>query len=370
MKFTCLKENLFPAIEAISRVGGRATTLPILQQTLIEATEGRISFTTTDLEIAIETWVSGKVDQPGKGTAPTALFTQLITQALPGKISVERKSAALAVKTENFSSTLAGFDPAEFPIIPKLASARRAGTIPGETLARAITQVLPAAATSDVRPELSGLYLEFGGRALTLAATDSFRLAERTLTPVARREGEKPEKVIVPARAMSEVSRIFGVGNEEIEVLVEKAQIVFQAKNTRLTSRLIEGEYPEYRAILPKSAATELVVSRQELLAHIRTASLFAGRVKDVVLEGNPEKGTLAIRSGEGDVGEYEATMPAHGSGDAVTVTFNHRYLLDGLGALEGEEVKLAFSGEAAPGLLQDPNEKRFLYLLMPIKRT
>ncbi|MBI2582769.1 DNA polymerase III subunit beta [Candidatus Azambacteria bacterium] len=237
MKFTCLKENLFPAIEAISRVGGRATTLPILQQTLIEATEGRISFTTTDLEIAIETWVSGKVDQPGKGTAPTALFTQLITQALPGKISVERKSAALAVKTENFSSTLAGFDPAEFPIIPKLASARRAGTIPGETLARAITQVLPAAATSDVRPELSGLYLEFGGRALTLAATDSFRLAERTLTPVARREGEKPEKVIVPARAMSEVSRIFGVGNEEIEVLVEKAQIVFQAKNTRLTSR-------------------------------------------------------------------------------------------------------------------------------------
>lgn len=363
MKITCTTENLRTAVTAVERFTGRHITLPILSHFIIQATEKKILLLATNLEVGIEYQLSAKLHKPGTVSVPAKLFTQVLHSLPDEQVTCEAKHHQLILHTPTTDAVLNGLNPNDFPNLPTIKR-EHSFTITAQLLIRALQQVVPAAATSDVKPELSGVLVRTAPETLTLAATDSFRLAERRVTPA---EGVLDTvECIVPARLAGELLRAIPDGDTEVEVTVGEHQIVFAWDGTRILSRLIDGAYPPYQNIIPQSYETTVLVGRGELLPTVRLASVFSSRLNDVTLRFSSTE--LEVTTTNADTGSTRIRLAVKGRGAAGSVVFNHRFLSDGLEAAGGEQVLLSMNGVSGPTLIQNPSDPSFRYLLMPIR--
>jgi DNA polymerase-3 subunit beta len=373
MKLTCLQENLNRGLSIVGRAVATRTTLPITNNVLLATDEGRLKLVATNLEMAISCWIGAKIEEEGSITVPARLLTEFVS-SLPSEtisVNLSPQTKTLGLKCARFEARISGIDAKEFPPIPSVDDGITT-KVEVEALRQAINQVVFAAATEESRPVLTGVCTQFEGSVLTLAAADGFRLAVFKM-PVKDKIKEKTE-VIIPARTLAELNRLIGDQDEAVILTLNpnKSQVLFRLKSTELVSQLVQGTFPNYSQLIPKSYNTRVIVSVAEFLRATKTASIFArdgsGIVRLVVTPGsekNPGKLAVSARSEEigDDVGEIDATV----EGAEAKIAFNGKYLADVLGVLHESQVALAITNPSSPGLISPVGTDNYTHVVMPM---
>lgn len=372
MKVTCLQENLARGLQLAGRGVSARTTLPILGNVLLRTDGGRLKLTATNLEVGINCWVAAKVEDDGAITVPAKLFTDFVNSLPPGPIelSLNVRTKTVHIKSGPFEANLKGLDAEEFPIIPG-APDEPTTKIAQSALRRMIREVAFVAATDDSRPVLTGVLTTFEGDEVLMAAADPYRLSVRhapLLSPVA----EKLE-VIIPAKSLFEVERILSDTDDAAEIFVtpNKSQVIFHAQDVDLVSRVIEGQFPNYRQVIPASSQTTVVVQRDELLKATRLASYFARDAANIVrFQIDPSSETpLVVSATAAEVGDNTGRIEATVQGQPTTIAFNSRFVQDALGSLAAPEIKLELGGPLAPGVIRVVgDEETYLHVVMPLR--
>lgn len=373
MKLSCIQENLNKGLSIVGRAVVPRSTPPITGNVLLVTDQSRLKLVATNLEIAITCWVGAKVDEEGAITVPARLLTEFVGSLPNDKIelSVAPPGKAMQVRCARFEARINTLSAEDFPPIPAVAGGV-ATQIDAEALRQAINQVVFAAAVEESHPVLTGVHTNFDGGLLTLAASDGFRLAVHTTslsTPVT----EKTE-IIVPARALAELSRLLADQEQPVEVVVNPArsQALFRLKNIELVSQLIRGTFPNYAQLIPRSYATRTVVAIDDFLRATRSASIFArdgsGIVKIQVTPGSelkPGKMTISTRAEElGDnVGEIDALV----DGEEAKVAFNVKYLTDVLNVLHDGQVALETTSPSSPVIIRPVGATNYIHVIMPM---
>lgn len=374
MNLTIKQEILKNGISVVERVSQKNLSLPILQNVLVKGEKNFLNLSTTNLEIGIKWWALAKINKEGEITIPTHLFSNIVN-FLPNKvIKLEKKDSALTVECENYYTSLFGLEPEEFPIIPILKEGEKI-SLNSQKLCQGLSQVVDISSPSVARPEISGVYLHFQNNLIKLAATDSFRLAEKKIfqeMPLS-----KEISLILPRQTAKEILNIFGEKEIGLQVYFSPSQILFESQMTeiphpqiQISSKLIEGEYPNYEAIIPKKSETQIILPKTEFLNQIKSASLFSGKINEVSFKINPRKGVVEINSQNLELGKYQSEIPAKIKGKEIKISFNHRFLSDGLFQIKTPEVILELTGEEGPAVLKPVGDESYLYVVMPIKAS
>jgi len=374
MRVSCLQENLARGLSVVGRAVATRSTLPVLSNVLLATDEGRLRLSATNLEIGINCWIGAKVEEEGAVTVPARLLTELVSSLPPERIDLELvvRTRRLHLRCGRFEAEINTIDASEFPIIPTSAEDYKVALNP-VTLHQMIGQVVFAAAVDEARPVLTGVFTHFEDSRLTMAAADGFRLSVRT----AELPAPVPESigVIVPARALAELARIAPKEEEEaIEVSItpSRSQILFQMKDATLVSQLIEGNFPDYKAIIPKTYNTRTVVSTADFLKAVRIAFLFAREASNIVrlqimpgTELAPGHMTVAATSAElgENIGEIEASI----EGEPIEIAFNARYLIEVLSVIPTAQVALETTTPTSPGVIRPVGEEDFTHVIMPM---
>ena len=365
MKIICTVENLKTAIGAAERFTSRHITLPILSYLLLSAEQGRILISATNLEMGIKCEISGKIQKPGVAAIPAKALSQILQTIKDDNITLDSKQNQLLLHTQSSDITLIGLNPDDFPKIPEIKKENQL-TVGASDFTFSLQQIIPAAATSDLKPELSGVLFAASPGVLTMATTDSYRLAEKILNQDTG-AAEKNE-CIIPARTIQEVIRVISGSEGDIKISSGERQIVFEWGSTTIISRLIDGNFPPYKNLIPKTHEATIVVNRDDLLRKVRLASVFSTRLNDVTLQFSPNQ--LEVATINSETGQITSRLAAKVKGQAGVVMFNYRYLLDGLEAVGGENAVLNLNGSSGPALIQNTEDASFLYLIMPIRST
>jgi DNA polymerase III subunit beta len=369
MKLIVIKGNLKEGLGIVERASGDTSTLPVLKNVLIEAVENKIHLTATNLEIAISYVVPGKILEAGRITAPLRVFADLINNLQSERLNIEVKERALELKTDNYQAMLQGVAADEFPLVPQIKDMAEWIEMEGEVLKSALAQIVSSAQSSELRPELNTVLFDFSLDQLKLVATDSFRLAEKTIPANQFKSNrEAGFRILVPARTALEVSRIVK-DDEKVRIYHDENQILFQTEQLSCISRLVSGNFPDYTAITPKSFETEVVLDRQELMNALKVAGVFTSKVSEIKVKIGEGKKNIEVFSND-QMGENNYLIPAKISGKSKEISFNWRYILDGLRAMDTEDVYWGINEENRPALLKSPNDGSFFYIVMPILKA
>jgi DNA polymerase-3 subunit beta len=370
MKFIAIRSNIKDAISIIEKATGENQNLPILKNVLIEASESAILFATTNLEIAIKHNVAGKVIEPGKTTAPLALLSGLIGNIQSERLNFEKKGNDVEIATDNYSAVIHGMPPDDFPITPKIKSSDGFIEIKGAFLREAIQQVTVASQFSDLRPELNSILFNFSLEELKLASTDGFRLAEKTIPAnLFTAKKVEPFKVLVPLKTSLEITRIFK-DDELVRITMDENQVLFQSEKTELMSRLIEGSFPDYSAIVPHEFTAEIVVDREEFANAIKLSGIFGQKNSEVKITTHQNKKAIEMRAADQALGENVYTLAAKIKGEPGETYFNWRYLADPLKAIKTDDIFMGLQDESSPVLVRSTSDTSYYYVLRPILKS
>jgi len=375
MKIFSLQENLKQGLALVGHVAGKNINLPILNNILLKAEQGKIRLVATNLEIGITSVVRGKIEVEGAFTANSKIISDCVNLLPNKKIGLEQRGDDLLVDGENYQAKIKGQSAEEFPLIPEV-DRKNYFSVPAEAVKKAISQVIFATAISETRLELSGVLFIFAGNNLTIAATDSYRLAEKKIQIKSTSEEEK--KIIIPAKTLQELLRVLSVdlgdevegGGQELRLYLSSNQILFTYGSAELVSRLIEGQYPDYQQIIPTSSKTKITIDRQELIRAVKLASLFSKTgINDVNLDFPVGKNQVVVSSVSGQTGENITNLAAKVTGDDNSIVVNYRYLLEGLSSIESEAIKIEVIDSNTPCLVRPEQDQDYLYIIMPIKQ-
>lgn len=370
MKFIAIRANVKDAISAVEKAVGENTNLPILKNILIEAEDNTITFTATNLEVAIIYRVAGKIIENGKVTVPAALFASLIGNIQSDRLNFEKKENALEVATDNYSAVINGISADEFPVPPKIKNNESPIEIKSAFLKEAIQQVTVASQYSELRPELNSVLFNFSVESIVLASTDGFRLAERSIPAnLFSAKKKEPFQMLVPLRTALEVARIMR-DDEMVRVHQDENQVLFKTEQTEMISRLVEGSFPDYSAIVPHEFAAEVVVERDEFLNAIKLAGVFGQKNSEVEIKIHQNKKAIEVSSADQALGANNHILPAKIKGDIPGVFFNWRYLSDPLKAIKGEDVFIGLQEDAGPALIRATSDTSYYYVLKPILKS
>jgi len=323
--------------------------------------------------MAISCWTGAKVEEEGAITIPARLITEFISSLPSDKIdmSLSPKTKTLELKCARFEARISGVDAKDFPPIPTIEEGITA-TVEAEAFRQAISHVVFAAATEESRPVLTGVYAQFEGDMLTLAAADGFRLAVYKL-PIATPIDEKTE-VIIPARTLAELNRLVADQEEAVEIMLNpnKSQALFRLKNVELVSQLVQGTFPNYAQLIPQSYNTRMVVSVADFLRATKTASIFArdgsGIVRLVITPGGELKpGKVAVSARSEEVGDDLGEIDAVVEGEESKIAFNGKYMVDVLGVLHETQVALETTNPSSPGVIRPVGTDNYIHVVMPM---
>lgn len=370
MKLSCLQKNLIQGITTVEKAIAKNSTLPILNNILLEVDKGRLKFSATNLEIAIISWVGAKILKPGELTIPAKILSNFINSLPSKKIDLESKANSLEIKCENFKVNIKGLTAKDFPLIPRIKK-DPITRVSSPNLKRGLAQVISSAAISDSRPELSGILFKIEGQELKLVATDSYRLAEKKI--FLKEKPKEDVSIIIPLRAAYELIRILGDQEEEVSLSLGENQSLFDVNKSQLISRLIDGKFPDYEKIIPEKFKGSAVINLAEFINGAKIASLFSGQVDDIELGFTKTK--LELKSQSAEVGSNISKINSKLKGASVNkIILNHKYLLDGLQNILTDEIKISFNDVRTPILIEPfseakrPKDRGFLYVIMPIK--
>jgi len=367
MQLQVTQENLNRALGTVARVANTRNALPILANILVKTVNNRLSVAATNLDIAITQYIGAKVIKEGSVTVPARLMQDFVSSLPAGVIDLELEDSKLHIRTEQYKSVVNGIAADDFPVMPTIENGT-SWKIAGALLKKALQQVAFAASSDESRPVLTGVYMHTIEGRLYMAATDSYRLAEKDLGPITVSEGDPNFQLLIPVSAMHDLQRIVSDFSEDVEVTHDDQQVLFRVGDVDLVARLIEGKYPDYRKLIPVAFSTKAQLKRSDFINVTKVSSLFAREsAGSVTVEVDSDSKQLSIHAVASQLGENDASAKGDITGSG-SITLNSRYLLDGLQAFGGETVNFCFNGKLEATLLQDLTADDYTHIIMPLK--
>jgi DNA polymerase-3 subunit beta len=373
MKVTILQENLARGLSIVSRAVSPRSTLPVLSNVLIATDEGRLRLSATNLELGITCWIGAKVEEEGSTTVPARTFADLVG-TLPAEqvnLSLNAQTQTLNVRCAASNTDIKCIDAQEFPPLP-VPDMEGAIQLNVADFKDMISQVVFAASTDEARPVLMGVLVMVENDNLTMAAADGFRLSVRkgTLSQTAA----QPVTAIIPGRALGELARVATDGNEMISMVLPKGrgQVVFRMKEVEVVSQLIDGTFPDYQQIIPRSFKSRTILSTPALLKACKQAEIFAREGSNVARlniksAGDLEPGAVEISAQSEETGSNETVVAATIDGVGLLIAFNVKYLREVLEVVKTPNVALETSAPNAPGVIRPVGDENFLHVIMPM---
>lgn len=360
------KKDLIDAVGVVSRfTQTKNTSLPSLTGILIVAGDGGIKLRATNLETGISLDVPGTIEKEGVVVVPALTLKEICLSLDPkGIITLTKEGDTLSLKSSGSTSSLRTLPYEDFPVLPTISESTLNFTFPVSELHQLTQTVLPYASVSTVRPELASIYFNNSGGTLTLVATDSFRLAEKK---VSLSKNTPSFSFLIPAKNLALI--IQSLPNEEVKIYIDEHQCVFQFKTGTIISRLTQGNYPDYTQIIPKSFAMEATLLKKDFEYGLKRTSVFSDMFQKVTITTKPKTNEIILSAKNNDVGETEEKLSGSVTGDEITISFNHRYLLAPLAAIQSETITVAISGIGRAAVIRGANDSSFLYLVMPMNQ-
>lgn len=364
MKAVILQEEFFRGLGVASRFVSSRSQLPVLSNILISVKQGKLRLAATNLEMGISYKIGAKVEEEGAVTLPARLVVELVSNMPAGQTSFEEKAGQVTISTPSSSATLSSIPASEFPTVPEDVG-KDVFSLPGDVFRSIASQVVFSAATDEARPSLTGVLLLFGDN-LRAIATDGFRLSYKELLIKGKGGGER--RILVSARAIDELSRVLGEGEEvAVSVAEKESQILFGREGLVLTGRLLGGDFPDFEKVIPKAGTHKAIVNKEEFARAVRAASVFAREAASVVRLGI-EKDRLLVSAESQQYGKDEVILEAKTEGEGLVAAFNYRYILEFLGSIQGDEVSFETEGPTSPGVFRDPKDPSYKHLIMPVR--
>jgi DNA polymerase III subunit beta len=376
MKTSVLQDKLAKGLSIVARAVENRPTLPVLGNILLATEDARLKLSATNLEMSITTWIGAKVEKEGSITLPAKTLTDLVNNLSPERVDLMLDTSTLTVNVKCGAtvSNIKGIDASEFPLVPQGGDVDI--TLPGKTLKEMINQTVFAAAKEDNRPILTGVLTQLDGNVMTMASADGYRLAVRT-TEIERTFSKRVD-LVIPAKALTEVGRIIGDEDDVVTITLPKDRdiVLFHMKHTDVATQLLEGKFPDFAAIIPRSYVTSSVMYTSDLLSACKRAEIFArdsaysAKLRVKPASGPGEPGAVTIIGMSAERGDNEGMLDASVEGEELVISFNIRYLIDVLNVINDERVVLESNGAANPGVIRPENRDDFVSVIMPMQIT
>jgi DNA polymerase-3 subunit beta len=373
MKVTVLQESLARGLNIVSRAVSPRSTLPVLSNVLVASDEGRLRLSATNLELGITCWIGAKIEEEGSTTVPARTFVDLVA-TLPQEqvnLSLATATQTLNVRCGASNTDIKCIDAQEFPPLP-VPEMEGAILLNVADFKDMISQVVFAASVDEARPVLMGVLVSVDKETITMAAADGFRLSVRK--GVLSQPAAQPVTAIIPARALGELARVAADGNEVISMVMPKGrgQVIFRMKEVEVVSQLIDGTFPDYQQIIPRSYKSRTILSTPALLKACKQAEIFAREGSnvarlDIKSAGDLEPGAVEISAQSEETGSNETIVAATIEGIGLLIAFNVKYMREVLEVIKSPNVALETSAANAPGIIRPVGDDNFLHVIMPM---
>lgn len=372
MKIISTQENLKNGLQIVSRVVGNSSTLPILNNVMLETDNGLLKISGTNLETGISTYIRCAIEEEGGICVGVKTITDLINSFPSENITIETGELETSITTDNSNVKIKHLSTEDFPLIPKIEDSGVV-KINASDLKIALDQVIFASSTSETQPEISGILFWFGGENVLITATDRYRLAEKKVSykgdVSSLGTSENGQKIIIPHRSSIEISRLLTGLTGEIELNITSTQLAFNLENTYIVTRLIDGTYPDYQQIIPDSSNTTIIFDKNDLVSALKTSSVFSRGSGSITVNYDSEQNSMQLNSVSHDLGESKVDVVCRISGPSGSLVVNYRYLSDFLNNLNTDTLVMKIIDENEPITFVPENDNSYLYLVMPIKQ-
>ncbi len=366
MKIEIIKEKFLEAITQSERVAGKHVSLPILSYVIIEAKGSIVTIKATNLDVGVEVSVQAKVVEEGSVAVSGSLMKSFLSNSIQSKtVTIENTGTVCRIVSGQSEASFNTMSVDDFPVIPRVTDGK-SFVIEGKELITGLKSVVWSSAVSTIKPELSSVYIYEENDDLVFVATDSFRLAEKKIK-AKKVSGFDP--ILIPFKNALEIVRTFEGSNTSLEMVITKNQLSITTESIHLSSRVIDGNFPDYRQIIPKEFTTKATVLKADLVAALKLSSLFSNSFNQLTVTFNVGGKSLDLSTKNNDVGEGKQAIKGIIEGEEITMSFNHRYILDCLSVIESDSVVLKIAGPGRPMIINPSNNTLFTYLVMSMNR-
>ena len=365
MELSVTQENFARALSAVGRVASSKTQLPILSNILLRTDGNRLLVAATNLEIATTQYIGAKIAKPGAITVPARLISEFVSSLPKDSIDIKVVNNNIHLKSGNYISIINGVIADDFPELPTINEKSSISyTINIEDFKQSVSQTIITASSDSTRPVLTGVYWHSHEGQLYLAATDGYRLSERRLV-----ETMSEVSAIIPVQTLQEVLRTIVDDSDTIDILFDETQVRFRINEAEIISRLVDGNFPDYRQLIPKKTDTNAIVAKQEFVRVTKIAGLFARESGgSVTVTVDDTKKTVSLHSIASELGENTSELSAEVNGEGQ-VTLNSRYLSEALSVLDDDTIEFGFSGKLSPCILKSTKkDTNYYHVIMPLK--
>jgi len=364
MKLECSIEKLKNSISQVERITGKNLTLPVLNSILMIASGKSLKLRSTNLSLGIEVEIPVKIEKEGTLAVPGSVLNAIFSNISQNEnVQLENEDGNLLIKTKKSKIKIKCTSHEDFPTIPMVTGS--SFEIESKKLTEGIKAVSYSSSVSDIKPEISSVFMYVNQDNLVFVSTDSFRLAEKKI----KIKGlEETLHILIPFKNIGEILRVFGEFQGVIKVCFNKNQISFSSDNIYLTSRVIDGIFPDYRQIIPKDFTTDVVVLKQDLLNALKLSNIFSDKFNQVNLKISPKEKVFELSSANNDVGENKTYLDAVINGVNIELSFNYKYFLDCFQSITTDSISIKFSG-GKPIVISPISDSSFTYLIMPMNK-
>jgi len=366
MKLECKIENLKNGVLQVEKITGKNLTLPVLNSILFIASGKFLKLRATNLSLGVEIEIPAKIEKEGvvavSGGTLASIFSNIFQNE---NIHIESEEGNLLIKTKKSRIKLKGQNSDDFPTIPKVVG--KTFEIESKKLIEGIKSVYYSSSVSDVKPEISSVYIYGNEDKLIFVSTDSFRLAEKKIK--LKNNTEEISGILIPFKNIPEILRIFGEIQDVIKVCFNKNQISFSSNNIYLTSRIIDGVFPDYYQIIPKEFKTEVIVLKQDILNALKLSNIFSDKFNQINLKIKPKEKIFELSSSNNDIGENKTYLDAVLKGDEIMLSFNYKYFFDCFQSINTDSVFIQLNQPSKPMVISGNLNDSFIYLIMPMNR-
>lgn len=364
MKLSVARGELLDALSVVGKGLSARSTLPILSGVLLTASNGEIQLQATDLEVSVKRTCPALVESEGQIVVPGKLLTEIVRSLPDAAVTIETEGEIAHIRCLHSSFTVKTLNAADFPKFPEVV-VEETVSLPSSVLSSVVKKVSKSVSRDETRATLTGILVVVEGPSLRMVSTDSYRLAISEV--MMEGELESGLNVVIPGRALDEITRL-AAESEEMRIGLTENQVVFEFGQTVFVTRRIEGNFPNYKQIIPKESSTSVEVSGEELIAAVKRVSLMALHNSPIKLQVSIEDQTLSLSAMTQDVGEASEDVMVKAEGGDAGIAFNHSFLMDGLSSAGTETVRIEIKDHEKPGLIRSAEEDGFRYVLMPVR--
>lgn len=366
MNIECVKEKLAYAVSKAEKITTKNVTLPVLSCVLLEAKDSVLTIKSTNLDLGIEVSIPVRVIKPGRVAVYGSVLNNYLTNITNDKnILLEVVKDNLKVSTKNSESIIKTLPVDDFPNIPKITDGK-SYTFNTPSLIKGFKSVMYSSSLSTIRPVLSSILVSSDENEIVFVATDSFRLAEKKINTKKHKDFNQ---ILIPFKNVSEIIRVLDDIKDEVVVVLNDNQISFSYNDIYITSRIIDGSFPDYKQIIPKDVKTEVTILKQDLINSMKISNIFSDKFSQVVFSVIPKEKKLKITTKNLEVGENTNNLDAIIKGDSLSISFNYKYIVDCFQSIDSDSITLYFSEVNKPMVIRGVNDKSFMYLIMPMNK-